>query len=96
MPSGLDFQVGVFHGQLLTKSLQVCHRVVAGSERSPGGAGCTVKQTPSHEEGEASTPAQEQGLPKLPPGHNLRKGLVPELLDRHVGHPRDRHQGCDA
>ncbi|CAO2612112.1 hypothetical protein LEMLEM_LOCUS15461, partial [Lemmus lemmus] len=86
----------MFQLQLLTVVLQSCHCIVAQGRGSWARAGCTVEQAPSQHQAEASKPAEEKGLPKLPPGHNLRQGLIPELLNRHVGHPGDRNQNHHA
>lgn len=91
-PSGLDFWVGLFQLQMLLVVSRSCHCIVARGWSSWPPAGYTVKHTPSKHQAEASKPAQKQGLPKLPPGHNLRHSLIPELLHCHVGHPGDRNQ----
>lgn len=65
-----------------------------GDRRHRGlrGAGAAGEEEPASGQEGSGEPAQERGLPKLPAGHDIGDGAVPEVEDSVVGDPGHRSQ----
>lgn len=58
-------------------------------------AGWEDEEYPTEGQERTSSPAQVEGISELPPRHNLRDAVNPEVLDCGVGHPGDWKEGSD-